>query len=146
MADNTVQTGTDVISTDDVTTLNGSVSSGVKVQRVKSTYGDDGTSRDVSQAFPLPVRPVSSTGTISSVSSSITVVTLLASNASRIGASIFNDSTATLNVALAAGASATVLTVKVPAGGLYEVPNGYTGIITGIWASANGAARVTELA
>ncbi len=54
MADNTIQNGTDSIATDDVTTLNGGASTGVKVQRVKNTYGDDGTSRDVSHAFPMP--------------------------------------------------------------------------------------------
>lgn len=55
MSDNTVQTGADTIATDDVTTLNGVASSGVKVQRVKPSYGDDGTARDVSTSFPLPV-------------------------------------------------------------------------------------------
>ena len=55
MADNTVQTATDTIATDDVTTLNGGASSGIKVQRVKVLYGDDNTARDVSPSFPLPV-------------------------------------------------------------------------------------------
>lgn len=55
MADNTVQTGTDTIATDDLATLNGGASSGVKVQRVKVGYGDDGILRDVSTAFPLPI-------------------------------------------------------------------------------------------
>ena len=58
MADNTILntgTGGDTISTDDVTTLNGSASSGIKVQRVKACYGDDNTSRDVSTLFPMPV-------------------------------------------------------------------------------------------
>lgn len=58
MADNTTLptgSGGDVIATDDVTTLNGGASSGVKVQRVKVQYGDDGTARDASDAFPLPV-------------------------------------------------------------------------------------------
>lgn len=55
MGDNTTQTGGDTIATDDVTTLNGSVSSGVKVQRVKAGYGDDNSYRDSSPAFPFPV-------------------------------------------------------------------------------------------
>lgn len=57
MADNTTlaaATGGDVIATDDVTTLNGAASTGIKVQRVKATFGDDGTARDVSAAFPMP--------------------------------------------------------------------------------------------
>ena len=59
MADNTTLntgTGGDVIASDDVTTLNGSASSGVKVQRVKPSFGDDGAARDVSASFPLPVQ------------------------------------------------------------------------------------------
>lgn len=55
MADNTIQTDADTIATDDVTTLNGSASSGVKVQRIKVLFGDDGTARDVSTSFPLPI-------------------------------------------------------------------------------------------
>lgn len=56
MADNTTLPGTgDVIATDDVTTLNGSASSGVKIQRVKAGYGVDASYRDVSGGFPLPV-------------------------------------------------------------------------------------------
>jgi hypothetical protein len=56
MADNSTLPATgEVIATDDVTTLNGAVSSGVKVQRVKVAWGADNTSRDVSGGFPLPV-------------------------------------------------------------------------------------------
>ena len=42
-------------------------------------------------------------------------------------------------------ASATSYTVKMVADAYYEVPFGYTGRIDGIWASANGNARVTEM-
>ncbi len=59
MADDTLQSGTDTIATDHVTTLNGvavtQTATSPKVQRTKTTFGDDGTSRDVSAAFPLPV-------------------------------------------------------------------------------------------
>lgn len=56
MADNTTLPGTgDIIASDDVTTLNGGASSGVKVQRVKVGYGVDASFRDVSDGFPLPV-------------------------------------------------------------------------------------------
>lgn len=55
MADNSVQNGTDTIATDEVTTLNGSASSSVKVQRVKVMFGDDATARDASASFPLPI-------------------------------------------------------------------------------------------
>lgn len=58
MADNTTTnagSGGDTIATDDLTTLNGGVVSGVKAQRVKVGYGVDGSLRDVSGGFPLPV-------------------------------------------------------------------------------------------
>lgn len=60
MPDNTATnpgTGGDTIATDDLTTLNGGASTGVKVQRVKVMFGDDGIARDASQAFPFPVYP-----------------------------------------------------------------------------------------
>lgn len=69
MADNTAQNATDTIATDDVTTLNGGASSGVKVQRVKVGFGDDGTARDVSTAFPMPTTLVSSGGLATSAGS-----------------------------------------------------------------------------
>lgn len=72
MADNTAQNGTDTIATDDVTTLNGGASSGVKVPRNKVTYGDDGTSRDVSSSFPLPASTPSATATGSITSANAT--------------------------------------------------------------------------
>jgi hypothetical protein len=55
MADNTAQNGTATIAADDVTTLNGSASSGVLVQRMKPVWGADNSARDTSGAFPLPV-------------------------------------------------------------------------------------------
>jgi hypothetical protein len=90
------------------------------------------------------------TGTSSSVAASATAVTLLAANGSRKGATIYNDSSAVLYVKLGSGASTTSFTALLVgngggAGGYFEVPAAYTGIITGIWASATGAARITEL-
>lgn len=92
----------------------------------------------------------SSTGTESNVASSASDVTILAANTSRTGATITNDSTSVLYLLLSnTTSSATVFTAKIAAsssGNLayYEVPFGYTGVIKGIWASANGFARVTE--
>ena len=60
MSDNTiinVGSGGDTIASDDVTTLNGSASSGVKVQRMKAMHGADGTATDVSTASPMPIQP-----------------------------------------------------------------------------------------
>jgi len=92
----------------------------------------------------VPTFPKSSTATLTNVNSSATTVTVLASNASRKGAQIFNDSTQVLYLKFGATASTSSYTVQLAASAYYEVPAGYTGIIDGIWASANGAARVTE--
>lgn len=96
----------------------------------------------------LSVASVSSaTATLANVASSATSVTLLASNANRKNAVFFNDSTAVLYLKFGATASTSSYTVQIAANGYYELPVGkiYTGIIDGIWASANGNARVTEL-
>lgn len=88
----------------------------------------------------------SSSATKANVSDAATSTTILAANVSRIGATIWNDSTAILYLDLTGGtATATSCSVKLIADAFYEVPFGYTGLITGIWASdASGAARVTE--
>lgn len=84
---------------------------------------------------------------VTSVASSATSVSLLASNANRKQAAFFNDSTQILYLKLGTTASLTSYTVQIPANGYYELPNGkiYSGAIDGIWASANGNARITEL-
>jgi len=71
---------------------------------------------------------------------------LLAANANRRGATVANDSTSVLYLSLGTNAASnTAYTVKLNAAGYYEVPFGYTGALRGIWASANGAARITEV-
>lgn len=87
-----------------------------------------------------------STGTQTSVASSIADTTILLSNASRKGCTIYNDSTSTLYLLLAAGTSSlTTYSLQLPAGGFLSVRvGGYIGIIKGVWDLANGAARVTE--
>lgn len=85
------------------------------------------------------------TGTQTSVASSATNVTLLASNTSRKGVILFNDSTQICYVRYAATATSSNYTLKMHPDDYHEVPFGYTGIIDGIWASANGSMRVTEI-
>lgn len=71
---------------------------------------------------------------------------ILASNANRKGATIFNDSTVILYLLLSNAVSTNALyTLQILSNGYYEVPFGYTGVIKGLWASATGSARVTEL-
>ncbi len=96
------------------------------------------------------VAPRATTPTQTSVASSASSVSLLAANNARKGATIYNDSTQILYLKLGATASTTSYTIQLPAApavnSYYEVPFGYVGAIDGIWASANGNARITELA
>lgn len=88
----------------------------------------------------------SNTGVQTSVAAATTDTVLLAANAARRGAYIFNDSTDELRLLLGAGTSSnTVLSERVPAGKSFAIGAGeYTGVIKGNWAGTNGAARVTE--
>lgn len=90
-----------------------------------------------------------------SVASASTDDVLVNANPARKGLMIYNDSTAILYVLfdnnLSGGqpkiASTTNYSVQIGAnGGFFEFPPifVYTGIIKGIWASANGNARITE--
>lgn len=95
---------------------------------------------------PAAGSTAAATGTTTSVASSATAVTLKAANTNRLGLTVYNDSTAVLYVLLGAGtASASVYTVQMAAGAYYEVPFRFTGIVTGLWASVNGNARITEI-
>lgn len=89
---------------------------------------------------------VSATATLTNVSSSATNVTLHASNTARLGLFLYNDSTSSCYVKFGATASATSFTVFMGPGAYWEMPRPmYTGIVDGIWVSANGTMRVTEL-
>lgn len=85
-----------------------------------------------------------STATLANVASSASNVTLFtAANAN--GRAIYNDSTAVLYVKFGATASTTSYTVQIAANGYYEFPQPvYCGQVDGIWASANGNARLTS--
>ncbi len=88
----------------------------------------------------------SNTSNVSSVAAAVTNTTLLAANANRVGAVIYNTSTSWLFIKLGTGANTTnSFTGKVPPEGYYEVPFKWKGQIDGIWTAANGAAQVTEL-
>lgn len=112
-----------------------------------------GDATEISGANPLPVSgpvtanpPTSSTATHTSVNRSVTSVTLLAANANRKGATIYNDTDTDLYVKYGTAASLTSFKRRIPSyrAGVVAFPL-YTGIITGIWASAgSGAARVCE--
>lgn len=100
----------------------------------------------------LVTRPQGLTSTTpANVAGATSSQTLAASNTSRRGLTVYNDTTGTnaLYVLMGSPAATTSFTVKLGPGGYWEMPTFnmaiYTGAVTGIWDSAAGNARVTEL-
>jgi len=82
---------------------------------------------------------------LSNVASSASSVEVLAAKPARRGAAIYNDSTAILYVTFGdSTASTTNFTRQMASETYLEIPSTFTGAIQGIWAAANGFARVTE--
>lgn len=87
------------------------------------------------------------TATLTNVASSATNVTLLSSNTAAKSRVVFNESTQILYLKYGVTASATSYTVQVGANAYFEFPQPtYYGQVDGLWASANGNARITEVA
>ena len=85
---------------------------------------------------------IATTTTSTNVASSATSVSLLAANSDRKFASFRNDSTAIAYIEL--GATATTSSVyRLDPQGFMSLDN-YTGVVSCIWASANGFMRVSE--
>lgn len=83
---------------------------------------------------------------VTTVASSASSVSLISANIRRAGVTVQNTSTAILYI-LVGGGTATATTahsVQVPSNGYWEAPYGFTGALSGIWASANGSANITE--
>lgn len=137
-------TATPVVATDQV-------AGSQHYQRVKLTDGTADSTTHIQSGVGSPVNGLrtapwgAATATLANVAASASSVTLQASNTSRLGWMFVNDSTSAVYVKFGSAASTTSYTVKVAAGGYYELPFGYNGIITGIWDSATGNARVTEI-
>ena len=156
MADNTTLnagTGGDVIASDEI--------GAAKYQRIKLIFGSDGVNTgDVSPANPFPVvlatvssNPVIATTTslfcnvasVQSIAGGTTALTLFSTTTTRCGASIWNDSISRLFVKYGQGASTTLYSFKVAPYGYWEMsPNGFAGVITGVWDVATGSAFTTD--
>lgn len=109
---------------------------------VRPLGGGGGTAGAAVEVVDTP----SSVATRTSVAAAVADTLLLAANATRLGATVHNDSTANLFLALGtAAASTTSYTTIVAPGAYYELPIRFTGQIRGIWSVATGNARVTEL-
>jgi hypothetical protein len=126
---------------------------GVTHFRVRATARTSGTVNVLIIAGGMLAMPVVSigntggaTGTTATVTASTTAKTIQAANPGRRGLTIYNDSSSLLYVLLGAGtASTTVFSNRVAANSYYEVPFGFTGIVSGVWTTATGNARVTEV-
>jgi hypothetical protein len=108
-----------------------------------------GVPQDLTQADLIAIigsigPPMATTANKTNVAAAVASTVLLAANAVRTGASIYNDSPAELIVSMGATASATNFSVDMLPGAYFEVPANYTGVISGLWAAATGFARVTE--
>ena len=88
-----------------------------------------------------------STAALSSVAAATSSTTLLTANSNRLNVIIINDGTNNLYMKFGTGASTTSFTYYITGHGTFEmqIPVVYTGIITGIWSTAVGNARITEL-
>jgi len=88
-----------------------------------------------------------STAATTSVVSAFANTVLLAANAARLSAHVFNSANKTMYVKLGTAASLTSYADQVLQGSSWDAPDGYTGAISAIWASGvNGTAvLVTEL-
>lgn len=82
-----------------------------------------------------------------SVDSSTSTVTLAAQNSNRRGLRVYNNSSAALYVKEGSGCTNTDFDTIIPAATEWIMDKPiYIGIVTGVWASANGNAKVTERA
>ena len=88
----------------------------------------------------------SSDTTYTNIESDDEVQTFVAENGNRVGLMIFNASTSVLYLQIDDDATTDDYIIKLVAGALYEMPRGYfTDKVTGIWATANGYAKVIEI-
>lgn len=123
----------------------------VRNDNLATTYGADQDYSPIATDLNgrVMVAQKAATSTASNVAASATSVTVLSANASRIGGSISNDSSAVLYLKFGATASTTSYKVTMAASAsapfsYYEIPAGYTGRIDGLSASATGNYRVAE--
>lgn len=134
------------LKTDSVLTdgINGPVA--VKAANTAANSNDPALVVAISPNNPITTnaaRP--STNNSTSVGASTSNIVLLPPNGIRLGATVYNDSSALLYVKLGVNASFSDFTIKLFPYCYYEVPYGYTGEIDAIWNNTNGFARVGEM-
>jgi hypothetical protein len=106
----------------------------------------DSTGVQYSGSNPVPTKEVrSATPSQTSPSVGIASTSILAANANRLGATIYNEGSAICYMKLGSTASLTSYSLQIASGGYYEVPFGYTGAIDGITSASTAQLRVTEI-
>lgn len=154
---------TDTVSVDNVVQISGSVTvAGITLSASfpSSLTVDQGTGDPSNPWFvtttgslpvtltsplPLPVIQSSSLAIRTVVSASLTTVTLLNANSARRGAIFFNDSTSVMYLALGPSGSLYDYTDTIAGGTSDDLDFGYQGVVTAVWLSPVGQARVTEI-
>lgn len=133
-----------VINYADFTTPSGA-SAEIVMDAITALFnGGSGDASASNQTTMINELKLGSTSDVSSVVSSATSVTLKAANSNRKSLHIVNDSTKILRIKYGSTASATSYTHKLGVGDEIIITD-YNGVVDGIWESANGNARITEI-
>ncbi len=82
---------------------------------------------------------------VTSVAAALTDTVLLALNTGRFGAAVYAEGPGTLFLKLGNAASTVSYTAQLTPQTYYEVPFYWTGSVNGIWGTASGTARITEI-
>lgn len=106
----------------------------------------DSNGDSLDYTIPAPVIEAAGAAAVTSVNSQATNVTLLAASATRLRAAIVNTDANVLYIKYGATATTSDWSYQIGAGGTWDMPYRYTGIIDGIWAADGaGAAKITSL-
>lgn len=151
MADDVLVSNTPTSSNTDIPVRTTETAGGKQIQHMRLDLGVGSAESVVSGTVPVSGTvtagvATSATATLTNVASSVVSQQLIASNTSRRGLTIYNDSTQSLYVKFGTTASSSSFTVILLTQAYYELPQPvFTGRIDGVWNLANGSARLTEL-
>jgi len=165
MADNTLQNGTALIATDEITQLNGVTVPAVQAQRVKVIFGSDGIGRDIDPSNPLPVSFPSgkNTVTIADTQADIHGQLVEVTRISQISTKFFQQAPSSfLTVTVSGGATATgptagagvfststavtaALLAQTPVGILYAAQYEAWAVLSGAYTTPTSAASFQRL-
>lgn len=96
--------------------------------------------------LPQYTTDTAQTSLLTTLGASVSTVTLLPARTNRKNTCFFNNATGNLYLFLGGGATVTQCTVKIPAGGYYELPVGsFGGLMSGVWDATGGSVYMTEL-